>query len=97
MVTGIHRGGITADTGVVCLDGARQSGDVVITGDARLAVLGSAINGAVRVGGNAGVTLCGTDVRGELDVVATEGRVLVDPAPCPSSTVTGGRGATAGG
>lgn len=83
VISGHNRGGLNVSSGVVCLDGATQSGEIIVTGDARVVVIDSTVRGSVTVRDTAVLTMCSAEVKGK---VRTEdkGSVVKDPATCPA-------------
>lgn len=83
VIRGANRGALKVSSGVVCLDGATQSGAVNVSGDAHLIVINSTMRGGVTVRDDAVLTLCSADVKGSVNARGN-GSVVRDPDSCPA-------------
>ncbi|MER8068973.1 ParB/Srx family N-terminal domain-containing protein [Streptomyces sp. NPDC094034] len=88
-LTGKHTGPLVVSSGVICLNGTRQTGPVVVTGGASLIAKGADITGPVQAVGANTVQLCGTSLTGPLSVVNTKQRLTLSGPGCTPNTLNG--------
>jgi Putative Ig domain len=72
-ITGTHALALNVTSGVTCLTGATQNGQVTVAPGASLIVTNSKVNGTVTASGAAVVRYCGSTEDGTLDLTGTTG------------------------
>jgi hypothetical protein len=76
-VTGRHTGPLVITSGVTCLDGATQTGPVLVRSGASLVATGSSVTGPVSAAGAASVELLNSTVTGPVQVTGTTQDVTI--------------------
>ncbi|MFJ5682621.1 ParB/Srx family N-terminal domain-containing protein [Streptomyces sp. NPDC093099] len=88
-LTGKHTGPLVVSSGVLCLNGTRQTGPVVVTSGASLVATGADITGPVQAAGAHTVQFCGTSLTGPLSVVDTKRQLTLSGPGCTPNTLNG--------
>ncbi|RYJ24785.1 hypothetical protein CU044_4696 [Streptomyces sp. L-9-10] len=88
-LTGKHTGPLVVSSGVLCLNGTRQTGPVVVTSGASLVATGADITGPVQAAGAHTVQFCGTSLTGPLSVVDTKRQLTLSGPGCTLNTLNG--------
>ncbi|MFD7221024.1 ParB/Srx family N-terminal domain-containing protein [Streptomyces sp. NPDC059892] len=88
-LTGKHTGPLVVSSGVLCLNGTRQTGPVVVGSGASLVATGADITGPVQAVGAHTVQFCGTSLTGPLSVVDTKQRLTLSGPGCTPNTLNG--------
>ncbi|MEV0389445.1 M64 family metallopeptidase [Nonomuraea sp. NPDC050643] len=88
-VTGAHRGPLTVDGGVTCLDGAQVTGAVTVRPGASLVVTGGRITGALNAVKPAAFHLLGARVTGALSVTGAASLTIVGADVRGAALLTG--------
>ncbi|MFJ9032191.1 ParB/Srx family N-terminal domain-containing protein [Streptomyces sp. NPDC102274] len=88
-LTDKHTGPLVVSSGVLCLNGTRQTGPVVVGAGASLVATGADITGPVQAVGAHTVQLCGTSLTGPLSVVDTKRALTLSGPGCTPNTLNG--------
>jgi uncharacterized protein len=88
-VAGLHVGALDVAAGTVCLAGALQVGPVTVRPGARLVVIDSMVTGAITATAPAGLTMCGSQLVGTVQVSGATGPVRIGAGECAASEVVG--------